>query len=136
MRLGEHAVYNGKIYTSGKMKNGKLVLRSTDIEDTKQGFEPCAPFICRYKGYEEMVCCIKYVDKEEVAEFYNLEAKAIYKGFVFHVLDQKEDEISIVNLSGDYRDWLNLGMKCIDKGVYQKWIKREEAEIRVERKDL
>ena len=53
------------------------------------------------------------------------------KGFEFEVVEEKEGEIFIVAITGDYRDWINLGMKCIDKGVYQKWIKKDEAEIKV-----
>jgi hypothetical protein len=29
---------------------------------------------------------------------------------------------------GDYRVWPSLGMDCIDKGVYQKWINKNEAD--------
>ena len=32
---------------------------------------------------------------------------------------------------GDYRDWVRLGMKSIDIGVYQKWINKNEAEIKI-----
>jgi hypothetical protein len=39
-------------------------------------------------------------------------------------------------MTGDYRDWLNLGMVCIDKGVYQKWIQKDEAEIKIIKEEL
>ena len=32
---------------------------------------------------------------------------------------------------GDYQEWIRLGMECIDKGMYQKWINKNEAEIEV-----
>ena len=41
--------------------------------------------------------------------------------------------ISIVSMIGDYRMWKSMGMKIIDKGVYQKWIKKSEAEIELEK---
>ena len=36
-----------------------------------------------------------------------------------------------VTMIGDYRDWVRLGMKSIDIGVYQKWINKNEAEIKI-----
>ena len=35
-------------------------------------------------------------------------------------MEEKENRILIVTMTGDYWDWLKLGMECIDKGVYQK----------------
>ena len=72
----------------------------------------------------------------EVEDYYRVKTKAIYAGFEFEVVEEKDNEISIVTMTGDYRNWLNLDMKCIDKGVYQKWIKKEEAEIKVKKEEL
>ena len=49
------------------------------------------------------------------------------------MIDEKDEEISIVSMIGDYRMWKSMGMKIIDKGVYQKWIKKSEAEIELEK---
>ena len=62
--------------------------------------------------------------------------KAIYAGFMFDVIDEKENEISIATMSGNYRDWLDLEMQCIDKGVYQKWININDAEIKIVKEQL
>ena len=131
MKEGEHAIYLGKEYTSGRMANGKLVLRSTDIRDVEKGFEPCKPF--RIKRLEEEIVCMKYVDLSEVEDYYLLRTRALYRGYVFQVLEETEDQFSITSPTGDYRVWLSLGMKLIDKGVYQKWIPKEEAAIRIEK---
>ena len=37
----------------------------------------------------------------------------------------------ILTMNGDYQEWIRLGMECIDKGMYQKWINKNEAEIEV-----
>ena len=57
--------------------------------------------------------------------------KKTEKGFEFRVMDETEDKLSIVTMIGDYRDWVRLGMKSIDIGVYQKWINKNEAEVKI-----
>ena len=100
MKDGEFAIYLGKEYSAGKTKEGKIVLRSTDIED--------------------VIVCFKYVNSSEITEYYIIRSMAIYKGFEFEVVEETEDKLSIVTMIGDYRDWVRLGMKSIDIGVYQK----------------
>lgn len=134
MKNGKYAVYLGKEYTSGKNRDGKIILRSTNISDVKNGFEACEPF--RYKGDSKDIVCIKYVDREDVTEYYRARTKAIYKQYEFEVIEENKDEICIVTMVGDYREWINLGMKCIDKGVYQKWINKSDAEIKIEKEKL
>ena len=46
-------------------------------------------------------------------------------------MDETEDKLSIVTMIGDCREWKRLGMKCIEKYVYQKWINKNEAEIKI-----
>lgn len=128
------AVYLGKEYISGKNKEGKLILRSTNLEDIKNGFVPCEPF--RYKNFSEQIVCLKFVNRSEVETYYKVSIKAKYAGYEFEVLEERDNEISIVAMTGNYRDWINLGMKCIDKGVYQKWISKKEAEIKIIKKEL
>ena len=129
MKDGEFAIYLGKEYSAGKIEKGKIVLRSTDIEDVKNGFEPCKPFNIRY--VEDKIVCMKYVNSSEITEYYILRTMAIYKGFEFIVDEETEDMLSIVAMGGDCRGWKRLGMKCIEKYVYQKWINKNEAEIKI-----
>ena len=42
-----------------------------------------------------------------------------------------EKQILILTMNGDYQEWRRLGMECIDKGMYQIWINKNEAEIEV-----
>ena len=39
--------------------------------------------------------------------------------------------LSIVVMGGDCRGWKRLRMKCIEKYVYQKWINKNEAEVKI-----
>ena len=105
------------------------MLRSTDIEDVKNGFEPCKPFNIKY--IEDKIVCMKFVNSSEITEYYRIRTKAIYKGFEFEIVEETEDKLSIVTMIGDYRDWVRLGMKSIDIGVYQKWINKNEAEVKI-----
>ena len=115
------AKYKDKKYSAGIKSNGKIVLRSNNIEDLNNGFVE--------KTFGKNHIYIKYVSKYEVQEIYDKRVVAAYKGYSFEVIDETDDMISIVTMTGDYQEWLRLGMKCIDKGVYQKWISRDEAKI-------
>ena len=106
MKDGEFAIYLGKEYSAGEIEKGKIVLRSTDIEDVK------------------------------ITEYYRIRTMAIYKGFEFEIVEETEDKLSIVTMIGDYRDWVRLGMKSIDIGVYQKWINKNEAEVKIVKENL
>lgn len=134
MKDGYFAVYLGTEYTSG-MVRGKLILRSTDLRDVEKGFEICKPF--HIKDCKEDIVCIKYVERSEVEAYYILRTYAYYKGYRFRVLEETDDMISIWSLfeEGSYENWISLGMKCVNKGEYQKWIKKSEAEIEVEREE-
>lgn len=127
MKDGKFAIYMGKEYMSGKNKDGKIILRSTNIKDVENGFEPCEPFM--FRSCEKEIVCLKLVNRSDVEDYYKIKVKASYAGFVFDVAEVRDDKISIMAMTGDYRDWLNLGMKCIDKGVYQKWVNRGEVKI-------
>ena len=34
-------------------------------------------------------------------------------------------------MGGDYREWVRLGMEFVERFVYQKWINKNEAEIKI-----
>ena len=101
MKDGEFAIYLGKEYSAGEIEKGKIVLRSTDIEDVK------------------------------ITEYFRIRTMAFDKGFEFEIVEETEDKLSIVTMIGDYRDWVRLGMKSIDIGVYQKWINKNETEVKI-----
>lgn len=134
MKKGKFAIYKGKTYSSGYIEGKGILLRSTNIEDLKNGFEECEPFY--YGKWKEKVVCIKYVERSQVEDYYKIRIYAIYKGYKFELVDEKDDKISIVAMTGDYRIWLSFGMQCIDKGVYQKWIDKNEAKILIKKEEL
>lgn len=129
MKNGNYAIYNGKEYSADYIKNRGVVLRSPNIADIAEGFEV-------YDGFNKTIVCIKFVDKKDLQEFYRLRTKAIYAGYKFEVVEEKDDLVSIVTMTGDYRVWEKMGMQCIDKGVYQKWINKNEADIKIEKQTL
>lgn len=83
---------------AGKNKEGKIILRSTNINDVEKGFEPCEPFI--FKNCKEYIVCLKFVNRSEVEDYYTLKTKAFYGGFEFEVVDEKDDKLSIVSMTG------------------------------------
>ncbi|HEY5536047.1 MAG TPA: hypothetical protein VIL99_14070, partial [Ignavibacteria bacterium] len=67
MREGKFAIYFGKEYTSGINKDGKIILRSTELKDINNGFELCEPF--KFRNSKKDIVCIKYVNRSEVEEY-------------------------------------------------------------------
>lgn len=123
MRNITFAIYKGIEYPAGIKNDGIIVLRSHNSDDINMGFHK--------KVNGENSIYVKYVSKNEVEKIYDKKIIAKYKGFEFEVVEETQDKISIVTMVGDYRDWINLDMICIDKGIYQKWIDKREAEIKV-----
>lgn len=130
MKKERFAVYNNKVYSADYIKGKGIVLRSEDEKDIySNGFQ-------KYEGYNKKIVAIKFVDKSDISEFYQLNKIAVYLGYKFEIVEERAEKISIVAMTGDYRDWINLGMECIDKGVYQKWVDRNEVEIEVVKEQL
>ena len=125
MKANKFAIYKGREYSADMIDDNQIVLRSME---KRLGFKE--------KTVKENTIYIKYVEKEEIESFYKLRRIAVYKDFEFEILEEKDNLISIITMTGDYRVWKDLGMQCIDKGVYQKWIPKDEAEIKVVKEDL
>lgn len=128
MGNGTFALYKGQEYSAGVKKDGTVVLRSYDNEDLNNGFHK------EVIGKEEIF--IKYVHRDGVEEIYKRRVYVTYAGFEFLVVREKDDQICIMSLGGNYKDWLNLGMECVDKGIYEKWIPKQDAEIKIIKKTL
>ena len=128
MKYGEFAIYLGKEYEADK--NKQIRLYSTELEDISKGFKECMPF--KRTGVEKEIVCMKTVEVSEVDSCYTVKTYAIYKDYKFGILKEEGDRLSIAAFSGDYREWEKMQMVLIDKGVYQKWIQKEEAELEVE----
>lgn len=134
MKNGIFAIYKGKEYSSGKSKDGRIILRSANKEDLKMDFVECEPF--KYKNNQELIVCYKYVNELDIEKYYRVRTIAIYQNYEFEVVEETEDMISIVTMVGDYQEWIRLGMKPIDNGVYQKWVTKDESEIKIVKENL
>lgn len=123
MRNITFAIYKGNEYSAGIKKDGRIVLRSEDPASRENGF------VEKKIGNNRIY--IKYVQKNEVEEMYDKKEYAVYEGYKFVVVEETEERILILTMNGDYHEWIRLGMECVDKGVYQKWINKNEAEIEI-----
>lgn len=134
MKEGKFAIYGGKEYSAEKNRDGKMLLRSTNISDVENGFEACKPF--EFRNCKEKIVCLKIVSCSDIEDYYKVKTKVSYAGFMFDAIREKDDRFLIVAMTGDYREWLNLGMKCVDKGVYQKWVNKDEVKIEIVKEQL
>ena len=116
MRNDIYAIYKGKEYEVGAMNSDIVSLRSYDPSDVSDGFS-------LYKG----VVYIKRVHRSELEEIYRISTYAEYKGIKFQVIKEDGDKILLSNLIGDYRVFESLGMKMVDKGVYEKWVDKSDV---------
>lgn len=123
MRNITFAIYKGNEYSAGIKKDGRIVLRSEDPASRENGF------VEKKIGNNRIY--IKYVQKNEVEEMYDKKEYAVYEGYKFVVVEETEERILILTMNGDYHEWIRLGMERVDKGVYQKWINKNEAEIEI-----
>jgi hypothetical protein len=119
------AIYKGKEYSAGIREDKMIVLRSYDKNDIQKGF------IEKINGNRAIY--VKYVKRKEIDEIFDRRTFAVYKGNTFEVVDENQEQILIVTMNGDWHEWERIGMTCIDKGVFQKWINKSDAEIYVEK---
>jgi hypothetical protein len=119
------AIYKGKEYSAGIREDKMIVLRSYDKNDIQKGF------IEKINGNRAIY--VKYVKRKEIDEIFDRRTFAVYKGNTFEVVDENQEQILIVTMNGDWHEWERIGMTCIDKGVFQKWINKSDTEIYVEK---
>ncbi|MGC5327107.1 hypothetical protein [Brevibacillus sp. SYSU BS000544] len=67
----------------------------------------------------------KKVKKFELDSIYYIDNKALYKERVFHLSDMKEDCLLLYGIGEDCE---KFGFNQIDRGEYEKWVKREEVD--------
>lgn len=134
MKNGTYATYQGKEYMAEKLWNGEFRIRSTDENDLQNGFQTNSLLMTGINTGPGMY--IKKVKSNEIEEFYSLKTYANYLGYKFQVLSEKNNQLSIVTIGGDYREWERLGMNKIDKLTYRMWIDKEQAEVFVEKTEL
>ena len=135
------AAYHQKTYVTDITLDGNFILYSTDLEDVSKGFEECKPF--QISGIEQNIVCIKYVNPAEIDSYFKITIIAIYGEDEFEVMEERGEMLFIATLyeNGKMKEdkvWEGIGMVPMDKyrDRHQKWIKKEEAEIRFEVEEL
>lgn len=96
MRNTTFAIYNGIEYSAGIKTDGSIVLRSNSVSDESNGFFE--------KRIGDNKVYIKYVQRSEVEEIYDKRVWATYKGYIFEVIDENTEQISIITMTGDYKE--------------------------------
>lgn len=120
------AMYMGKEYQAGVGADGSIILRSDDENDISNGF-------IENNGINKSIKCYKYVLKSELDEIYRKNIRAEYKGYEFSVIDERDDMLLISTMTGNYQEWLQLGMVTVDKGIYQKWVEKKYLIVKTEK---
>ncbi len=135
------AAYHQKTYVTDITLDGNFILYFTDLEDASKGFEECKPF--QISGIEQNIVCIKYVNPAEIDSYFKITIIAIYGEDEFEVMEERGEMLFIATLyeNGKMKEdkvWEGIGMVPMDKyrDRHQKWIKKEEAEIRFEVEEL
>ena len=73
------------------------------------------------------------ISMKKNTKYHNKNIKAQYLGYEFLIVDEIESRILICTMNGDYNIWLKLGMKYVDKMIYQKWIDKNEVVVKIEK---
>ena len=129
MRSNIFSIYKGKEYQAGIRADGSVILRSDDESDIIKGF-------IKNNGTNKGVKCYKYVLKSEIDQIYRKITKVEYCGYEFSVADERDNMLLICAMTGNYQDWLQLGMEIVDKGIYQKWVEKKDLTIKINKESI
>ena len=67
-------------------------------------------------------------------ETYSITTYAEYKNVKLQVLKEDGDKILLSGMVGDYRIFESLGMDMVDRGVYHKWVNKNDVTLLYEEK--
>lgn len=134
MQEVSYAVYLGKEYLSGRGVDGKIVLRSSSLEDVNRGFERCKPFY--YRNGRQKIVCLKFVNGSDVEAYYKKRTKAVYAGTEYEVLEERGNRIRLVPSQDVGWKWENTGVSYPFNTGLSKWIDKDEATITVQIENL
>lgn len=134
MQEANYALYLGKEYLSGRGVDGKIVLRSSNMEDVELGFELCKPFY--FRNGKEKIVCLKFVNGSDVEAYYKKRTKAVYDGSEYDVVEERGNKIRLVPAQDDEWKWEKMGVGYPLGIGMSKWINREEVTITVQIENL
>lgn len=132
VKMGYYALYEGKEYSSAfPKKDGTIIIRSYNKEDLENGFID----ISDTNIFEK---CYKYVPIKDITELYDITTTAIYEGVEFGIRQEKEGMIYIITSSTT--DAVEIiekyRMERFDKFGYGMWVKIEDVELKVRKKNV
>ena len=134
MQEVSYALYLGKEYLSGRGVDGKIVLRSSSMEDVNLGFEECKPFY--FRNGKERIVCLKFVNGSDVEAYYIKRTKAVYDGLEYDVVEERGNKIRLVPSGDDGWKWERMGVGYPMNTGLSKWVDKEEATITVQIENL
>lgn len=134
MQEVNYALYLGKEYLSGRGVDGKIVLRSSSMEDVDRGFEECKPFY--FRNGEQKIVCLKFVNGSDIEAYYKKRVKAVYHGKEYEVLEERGNKVRVAPLGDDSWKWERMGLGYPMNSGLSQWIDKEEAKITVQIENL
>jgi hypothetical protein len=119
MRNGMYAIHLGIEYEVRVKDANSFILRSTNSSDvSSNGF-----YLNKGMNY------VKSVQRSELKEVYRISTIAEFKGVKFQVIKEDGDNLLLSTMNGDYRVFEKLGMDMVDRGVYQKWVSKNDITL-------
>lgn len=121
MRNDFYAMYQNKEYSAGFKNDGRIVLRSKDMEDVGRGFE--------YRPNADW-SYIKYIDRRDLESLYRVHIHVKYKGHDGYFVTENGDQV-LITINGLWPDTAKeLEMdRTTDNGIYEKWIDKDKVEM-------
>ncbi|OSI13644.1 hypothetical protein BWD09_13130 [Neisseria dentiae] len=134
IRNNTYTIYQGKECRISR-REGYARLFSHDAMDLANGFTEYKP----EKNLNPRIF-FKMVSPEEVGDVYDIGTFCIYQGYEFPIIHEEGDGCYILQsactITMPLRLLNQLGFSQVDKGVFEKKIKREEADLIYEKKEL
>lgn len=114
---GRYARYHGRLYKSNATTSSNQVpLVAYGEAPPEPDFTAVRPGVWR-----------KRVSRGEVSELYEVEYRCSYRGLDCVAARTDENErVEILYLIGDHYAAADAGLEEIDRGVFHKWVGREE----------
>ena len=130
IRYGFYTLYHDKEYRiTRRDRYAKLI--SHDIEELKNGFTESDP----YNGLRYFT---KLIPPSQIEDVYEIATFAIYQGYEFPIIHETNSGSYVLVASSSMPVELleKLEFQQVDKGVFQKKIKKDEVDLAYEKKEL
>lgn len=117
VKSGKYAVYRGKTFRASiaSKESGKLYILLNNNESYIEGFTK-----------DLLGNFIKKVALEELEQAYKLCLRVMYRGTSYRAIFDEGDKVLIT--TDDEELAIKLGFKYVERGVYEKWVDKNELE--------